>query len=176
MMSRAASVIGGWATAVMTLLAGLPHFECRCPDGHVKPFWLGLASGVSSCCCGCSCCSSSTKPRCCCRPSGVLSSGHSEKGCCRCRHQVGQPAKPLPDDGWVAQHPGCVKTLVAWKWSALTAHKKFRLDDPSGVNNPPSASTLVHPGQSARHEWISWLVHSPAPPADLVTLLQRLLI
>src|SRR5215475_7170923 len=39
-----------WLTAAMTLIAGVPHFSCRCPDGHVKPFCLGLAPGGRACC------------------------------------------------------------------------------------------------------------------------------
>ena len=29
-----------WMAAVMLPAAGLPHFYCVCPDGHIKPFCL----------------------------------------------------------------------------------------------------------------------------------------
>ena len=45
-----------WLTAAMTLVAGLPHFDCRCPSGQVKPFCLATASKKTGCCCGGACC------------------------------------------------------------------------------------------------------------------------
>jgi hypothetical protein len=70
------SMMGVWATAVSTLLAGSPRLDCRCPDGRVKPFCLSIL--FQSACCDGSCCSeatrdgngqATTKPSCCCRAS-----------------------------------------------------------------------------------------------------------
>jgi hypothetical protein len=38
-----------WLTAAMTLVAGFPHFECRCPAGQFKPFCLGFCSATHGC-------------------------------------------------------------------------------------------------------------------------------
>lgn len=40
-----------WLTAAMTLVAGLPHFVCRCPDGTLKPFCLGWDINLPGGCC-----------------------------------------------------------------------------------------------------------------------------
>src|SRR6516164_8009702 len=55
------SIMGVWATAISTLFAGIPHFDCRCPNGHIKPFCLALLIGKTGCCCEGSCCASSPR-------------------------------------------------------------------------------------------------------------------
>ena len=42
-------------TALMTLVTGLPHFRCQCPNGSVKPFCFGYGCSASACCCGGAC-------------------------------------------------------------------------------------------------------------------------
>src|SRR5437763_1077342 len=42
-----------WLTAVATLTAGLPHFQCRCPDGRSKAVCDARPEAAGS---GCSCC------------------------------------------------------------------------------------------------------------------------
>lgn len=55
-------------TASMTVVAGMPHFLCVCPDGSIKPFCPGptvRSSFAPACCCGGACCSDSQQ--CCCQ-------------------------------------------------------------------------------------------------------------
>src|SRR5262245_47170854 len=60
-------------TAFATLIAGAPHFICRCPDGHVKLFCVSTPSAAPGCCCGHACC----------RPAGRDEGGAADrpKGC-----------------------------------------------------------------------------------------------
>src|SRR5262245_24390603 len=37
-------------TAVMTVVAGLPHYVCRCPNGDIKSYCLGVGCGGQTCC------------------------------------------------------------------------------------------------------------------------------
>src|SRR5262245_30182992 len=66
---RAVQIGFVWLTAVTTLIAGVPHFDCVCPYVD-HPFRLGTSS-ARSCCCGGSCCSSSTGGECTSRPTGL---------------------------------------------------------------------------------------------------------
>lgn len=104
---KAASVGQVWLTAVMTLVAGFPQVECRCPRETVKPRASGTAASAPRCCCGgVACCCSSTG-------NGV---------CCHAR--VAVPAKHSPDRVVVSRHaqvpavhaqlllPQCVKGLA----------------------------------------------------------------
>jgi hypothetical protein len=92
--------MGIWATAISTLLAGVPFLQCHCPDGHVKPFCGSLL--FPSTCCERSCC-------------GSLASSHilrenqqsaTKKTCCCCeasRHEkAGEQIRPM----------GCQKTFA----------------------------------------------------------------
>src|SRR5262249_23524990 len=81
-----------WVTAMLSLLPGLPHFRCFCPDGHVKPLCLVPLSGGPGSCCGRECCAAQApgegsqapqrvapappKPRACCGAGG----GHADSG------------------------------------------------------------------------------------------------
>src|SRR5947209_9321824 len=89
-----------WLTAAMTVVAGTPHFACRCPDGHVKPFCLGLASKTTGCCCGSACCSGSRGGKCCCGTRGTTADF-----CGRVR--TSRPGDEVLQD---CGGPGCVKT------------------------------------------------------------------
>src|SRR5262245_8365196 len=46
-------------TAVMTPIAALPHFVCRCPNGQVKLYCIGSTSKPDRCCCAGECCGKS---------------------------------------------------------------------------------------------------------------------
>ncbi len=95
--------IGVWTTAVSTLLAGLPHLQCHCPDGHIKPFCLSIL--VPSICCDRSCCAD---------PAGEpMERGNQEstttKPCCCCC-QAAQQAASRPAEQ--IRSLGCQKTLT----------------------------------------------------------------
>ena len=102
-----------WLTAFMTLIVSTPHFDCRCPDGRIKPFCLALLTGKTGCCCESSCCSVSigvdarglaTHAS----PSGTV----PKNTCCCCngtQENAGDESRTTPRLG----KAGCQKTLTA---------------------------------------------------------------
>lgn len=73
-------------TASMTVVAGMPHFLCVCPDGSIKPFCSGPTTSPNSsatCCCGGTCCSDTSQ--CCCRGD-----------CCQANKDHVTPGEPGP--------------------------------------------------------------------------------
>ena len=157
-----------WSTMLMTLVAGLPYFACRCPDGHVKSFCLGTVSATSGCCCGGICCSS-LKPFPCCSHAQSLQT----RSCCENRDpQVNSPGKQ-PKVG----PRGCTRTLAA---------SELVLTLPDGK---PTLAKDLTPAAGLAAQFISavclptvaddhpcWQSHQVAPPIDLVITLQRFLV
>ncbi len=89
--------------AVMTMTAGMPRVQCRCPDGRIKLFCQGNTS--SGCCCAAdrssspeakSCCCAAKKHSCCTYPEGAPQQGTGRNG---------------PEN--VVKAACCVKTLVS---------------------------------------------------------------
>ncbi|MBX9582359.1 MAG: hypothetical protein K2X87_18815 [Gemmataceae bacterium] len=102
--------------AAMTVTAGLPGFQCRCPDGRVKPFCHGIASSPSGCCCADGCSSGTGGKPCCCaaKKSNVQGPKAAEKRSC-CAHSKTEPNKAPERKGTQleAKASCCVKTAVA---------------------------------------------------------------
>jgi hypothetical protein len=91
--------------AIMTVTAGLPRVQCRCPDGRIKLFCQGNPSSPAGCCCAAgdssspevkTCCCAAKKHACCTYPDGVPQQGTGRNG-----HQT------------VVRDACCLKTLVA---------------------------------------------------------------
>ena len=166
--------------ALLTPLSGIPHVVCRCPDGHVKPFCLNITTKKSAgCCCGGAGCSSGkvAKCSCCsCRTRGTGSGRQDARRTC-CDPHPPRPGEGLPQSGSrLTERPCCEKTLVAAESPAIAPEKVTAGADlrPSAdlpvasafVCAPEAGSVLRAPGQA----------HSPGLPADLPTLLCRLVI
>lgn len=101
--------------AVMTVTAGMPSFQCRCPDGRVKLFCQGNTSSPSGCCCATG---DSTSPgkSCCCEAKKANAQGPKaakKRSCCAQSH--GERQQPTGSDGHrlAAKDGCCVKTVVA---------------------------------------------------------------
>jgi hypothetical protein len=139
-----------WLTALMTLVAGVPHFACRCPDGRVKPFCMGTPSAKSGCCCRGTCCSPSEGGTC----------------CCGTRSRI-----PGPEVG----RSNCTKTLAP---SVLltVGHGKTTLANPLTVGALPAQAVSVLSLTTMVGARPAWQAHQIAPPTDLITVLQRLVI
>ncbi len=174
-LSRTCAVV---VTAIMTLIAGLPHFHCRCPNGQVKPFCLdSLINFSSHCCCQGACCSAQAPPRG--KPpqspdaSSALSPKHSR--CC-CATSDAEPA-PGPRTCVQASIPGCQKTLI----HAQDAKTSRGIQAPARdlTVNPLVALPLLSCWQPAIPSPNLGRVaesHGLPPPTDLVTVLQHFLI
>lgn len=166
MLSGIYTVVTTLVTAAMTLVAAMPHFECRCPDGYLKPFCFGCVSRASGCCCARAEGSSTESAKCCCgrtkaavaekcckeerafqRFLSSTSGDLARASCCQLTPAYSEPAVfgPSGDD---------LGTLVFA--FALLAQTQFHLD------TPVTDATVV-----------SWEI---PPPIDLLTVLQRLTI
>src|SRR5436190_17008074 len=95
-------------TALSTLIAGAPHFVCRCPDGQVKLFCVSAPSAATGCCCGNACCrsagrdvenGSANRPKCC----------ETGKSCCAAQTKGPENGRTIRNLS--VQHNGCTRTL-----------------------------------------------------------------
>jgi hypothetical protein len=160
-----------WLTAVTTLIAGVPHFDCLCPNGRHKPFCSGIVSSHTGCCCGGSCCSSSAGKACC---QAEDSSPRRQAPCC------GDSQPPNAD----ARIPGihvsarcCQKTFAQEEFVGVCLVKKSdkqNLTERFSVPLLPLAADPTVP--QVRRPLPSGLPYELPPPPDLVIALQHFLI
>src|SRR5262245_60186384 len=93
-LGKKARVAHVWLTALLTLFAGLPRVQCRCPDGRVKPFCLGpcvRADGSPGCCCA-----GAGTPAACCAAETSTPAEDAEPPCCACAHHL--PGEDAAED------------------------------------------------------------------------------
>ena len=156
--------MGIWATAVSTLFAGLPHLQCRCPDGRIKPFCLSIL--IPSTCCDRSCCA------------GPADS-HAERGnqgcrtksccCCEASRQAGN------DSSEQVRAQGCQKTVAKAQVASRADLVRYSAQDfVSPVPDGRGWDLFVNP-QPEFGRFIASLHWSP-PPSDLVITLRHLLV
>ena len=102
--------------AVMTVTAGLPGFECRCPDGRVKLFCQGNASSPSGCCCAAGDSSFPEAKSCCCeakKANGQEPRAAEKRSCCTHSHAESQKGPGSDGPQLEVKATCCVKTVVA---------------------------------------------------------------
>lgn len=158
-------------TAVTTLIAGLPHYDCICPNGDHKPFCLSRPVQRNGCCCGGACCSSSPGGKCCCQGSdwGV----NTKKGCC----QDKQPSLKEPRSGSAVGSLCCQKTFAQSEFVAVTSAKPAAGQAfADSLSLPLPQPALVSCGPMAGRCQFSWHNYGLPPPPDLVITLQHFVI
>lgn len=158
-----------WLAALMTLATGVPHFRCQCPDGHVKPFCAGPSPVASRGCCGGSCCSSGGA---CCPAQDDADAGREPAPCCAGHDDPLPGGNPAPD----ARGTPCQRTPAQAEDRALTHTRTSGSEGPVFAMPLPAQAASAPPPCAATRPLADWSLHSPAPPADLITLLQHLLI
>jgi len=149
----------------MTLIAGTPHFDCRCPNGRVKPFCLVGLTGKHGCCCEDSLCAARAS----------LSATVAQKSCCRCKAYDEAAGDESRTDARLGK-AGCQKTLVEGIVAIPAPSVKAPVQDLTAhlfVAAPES--TMTQEGFGAGDGLFANHYHWP-PPTDLVTVLQRFLI
>jgi hypothetical protein len=157
-----------WFTAFITLTAGFPHLQCRCPDGHIKPVCFGP---------------SAPGPGCCDRPShrparrDLLAGPDptrpdaAPRSCCH--GHAPTPARSTPPPSGL-DHRGCTRVLTpAPDFAAAPA---LKADHPEPVAVLPPADGAAPAPPPAADARPAWCVHTVSPPTDLVILLQHFLI
>jgi hypothetical protein len=154
------TVRGGMAclAAFLTLLSGIPHLDCLCPNGHIKLFCLSSASGSSSCCCRGSCCQAGAGEK---KPAGCC--------CCHGRHARGHTT-PVSR----VSTPPCRKTLSPSETATLPVRAATSSHDAPA---PAAAAPVVALAPTAVPGCLlSWQGYHQPPPTDLVISLRRLTI
>jgi hypothetical protein len=157
---------------VMTLVAGMPHFACQCPDGHIKPVCLGTAPKTSGCCCGGVCCSS--EDRTCCRgaQSRMAAGLFQKRSCCHPDHRL---VNDSPGKEQAVGPRGCTRIVTSSEIILTLSHGKTAVGKDLSARPCPrlqAVAVFCPVADSTR----SWQSHQVAPPTDLITTLQRLLI
>lgn len=163
-----------WLTAAMTLVAGMPHFSCACPDGTVKQLCVSGAANSSSCCCGTGKCCSLSDSACCKATNEIDTAGASEKSC------YGENRGQIPDQQegirLTVTQKCCTRTLTQIEPTAVCYHKTIVASDSSfgTLFSQSFAPMSSHP--AAARALCHWQINLAAPPTDLVNLLQHYLI
>ena len=140
-------------TAIMVLVAGMPHFACRCSGQPADS--LKQSSPAATCCCCGSCGAMQDKPSCCNHQS-------PEKSYARSQQATGND---------------CTKITGLPKNPAVSTIKPVKPIEVSSSAWAACIPVIFLSLQTERPNAIScWSGHSPAPPADRVISLQRLLI
>ncbi len=164
--------VGRVCLAALVLLANVPHFVCRCPDGRVKSFCLGSPAGDSGCCCGGKgCCADTRAGGCCHSRAPARATSHRPAPCCATAHQSQQPqpqAPPCQGSG------GCTRTVAPAENYTPTKSPCVPRPDLALAAVPPASPAPVDApeGSPQARRTRSCL----SPPPDLVKLLQHLLI
>src|SRR5262249_30171978 len=138
--------LAGWlalAAALLTPVAGVPHFVCQCPDGHVKEICLSTAAPSSGCCCGKACCSGSPGGQCCCH--GTTAERHDRWGACDGQHQARSGETLLVDPACCVRSPAGPAPL------AIVPHTKPPADGRNlAALLPPGADSVYALAPDAR--------------------------
>jgi hypothetical protein len=156
-----------WLTAVMTVVVQTPHIQCRCPDGHLKPFCLSSMFSGGACCCSGSCCDASGRSRAEHQPAG------SQRSCACCEQHESEKASPTSEEPQF-HAPGCSKTPAQVQtYSSTHATNTATLLHSTHALPPQLGSLAV----SSQIEGLKlWQIHLISPPTDLVITLQHFLI
>ena len=163
-------VVNVWLMALLTLFAGSPRIQCRCPDGRVKLFCLSsfFPAGVSGCCCTST--QPASRPPCCPAPDGPPAAVE-ECPCCahtrECQHGMASDHTSRIDP------IGCTKTLTQTRDPAAIPPGMEPDDNSTAVLRMSDTSVIFQQRDalSSRRD----LLPDP-PPTDLITVLQRLTI
>jgi hypothetical protein len=169
-VSRAVRLSLVWAAALLTPVAGIPHVDCLCPNGHVKLFCLNLSFKSGPCCCGGACCSPDGGGCCCAKHASVHATQGKGKACCAHARQPGTPA------GNHIAGTTCRKTLVDGDSQTVPPTSAAASDHVTVVALAPAAVPLPASAPAAGGCLLSWQSYGLPPPTDRVIAFQHLVI
>jgi hypothetical protein len=171
MLSRVVRSSLVWAAALLTPVAGTPHVDCLCPDGHVKLFCLSFSLRPTACCGGGSCCSSGGGGcSCCSQPASVPTRHGKGKACCGHVRQRGTPA------GSHLAGTTCRKTLADADAQTVPPLTASGHDHAHPVALAPAPVLLPAAAATEAGCPLSWQSHHLPPPTDRVIAFQHLVI
>jgi hypothetical protein len=152
-------------TAIMTFVAGMPQLVCACsPMGRTAPFAPAIQRAECHCCGTCASLPlSNSSPaignRSCCNSDTSLKNDQPTSDSPQARPKGCSKVEAL------SKTPGILPTKTAKPIKALHASWTF-----------PHATLALSLQTDSQRLAFRWTGHAPAPPGDLVTSLQRLLI
>jgi hypothetical protein len=160
-----------WLTAASTLLAGVPHFECLCPNGQRKSACLGIVAKGTSCCCGGACCSSGGG--CCHKKPQSPVGGARKRSCCQATPQI---ISKLSGKDVRLHAPGCCKSPAKPKFLGLNLSKTASADPIAA--GPQALPVRTSPSGQSRNtdSRLDWLIYCIPPPTNLVIAHRHFLI
>jgi hypothetical protein len=169
---RTALVTRAWMLASTLLVAGIPDFHCRCPDGKVKVLCLGLPVQSSGCCCGGNCCSGGNAS--CCKSSAApVSEAVAPASCCG-QHDPAvteQAARTSP-----LHCKGCARSLARTEVLGVTHTKTTAGEDlTAGPLHVPTGDAFLSSSPAGRL-LTCWQLYRLPPPTDLIVQLEHFLI
>jgi hypothetical protein len=161
-----------WAAALLTPVAGIPHVDCVCPDGHVKLFCLSFSFQSRACCRGSGCCSSGEGGCSCCGTKAPVHETHGNgKACCaHARQQRGTPA------GNHVAGTTCRKTLTEAETQTVPPVTGAAHNHATAVALAPASVPLPPAAPTAAGCPLSWQSYRLPPPTDRVIAFQHLVI
>jgi len=183
-----------WATAISSLIGSTPHFNCRCPDGTVKPFCSGQATSESSCCCkGKCCCSTGGAGGCGQGKSAPPQEGKSEPSCCQESkteapsksadgrpdeenvQKIGANPRSRSEERLVISRSCCQKTLIKAERPTLVHQGTEPVKQVEFGLVPLAPLTIgYNPSPLALRD--GWSISRLPPPTDLVIAFQHFVI
>jgi hypothetical protein len=161
-----------WLTAVMVPIAGFPHFDCRCPNGHVKYFCIGTIRNAAGCCCGSACCGAAGQSTCCCaRRDQATGRPDKKKACCAGNrsHKISRSSGNRP----TLEQSCCTKTVVCPAVFGRTHGQPASLKAPVANVACACHADQVLPLQVSEFSDPRRQNHLLGPPANLRILLRQ---
>jgi hypothetical protein len=152
-------------TAIMTLVAGMPQLVCACsPMERTARFPPAIQRAECHCCGTCAS-----------LPPSNSSPAIGNRSCCN--PDTGSNNDPPTGNSPQARGKGCSKVEALSKTPGILSTKTLKpvkaLHSSWTFSHATLALSLQTDSQRLAFRWTG---HSPAPPGDLVTSLQRLLI
>jgi hypothetical protein len=161
-----------WVAALLTPIAGTPHVDCLCPDGHIKLFCLNFSLRPTACCCSGSCCSAGGGGCSCCAANAPVHQVHGKVKAC-CAHAREEGSTPAGDR--LGGTP-CKKTLAEADAQTLPRVTAAGHHHTTALTPAAAAVPVLAPGPSASSCLLSWQSYRLPPPTDRVIAFQHLVI
>ena len=153
-----------WLTAAMTLVAGMPHFSCACPDGTVKPVCVKITIHSSDSCCAATCCSRAERP----------SKGQKTKSCCspNSRADTGTSDVQRISIG----RSCCTRAFAQPQAPAMSHVGSSVVRDYDADASLPSLTLDLNSRQQIVNGPKPWQAHAGSPPTDFLALFRHYVI
>jgi hypothetical protein len=161
-----------WFTAVATLFAGVPRFDCACPNGARKSVSIGFSTPSSDCCCAGSCCARSEETPHQARSASATTHG-GQRSCCKGKSRSGTGEAPSGDQ---VQGRCCHRALANTDVAVLTVEKTMAKQDVTDIVAAVPAQAASASCVPTRADRFGPPENTQAPPTDLVITLQHFLI